>query len=175
MNDGSNSLSIVRLVKPNTLKKVRYLLTCCLLFSIQLQAQNSTAKKENYSIVPVWINMMDDPNTNYYEAMKAYYEYWKVHAKPAGEEEEMTEGKKDFNEMEKETKREIKKEKNKKLSEDDLKRMNENETMKYQIKRFEQWRRDVKPFVQDDGSILTDEERMNIWKKQQEEMKQQKK
>jgi hypothetical protein len=55
--------------------------------------------------------MMDDTTVNYYEAIKAYNEYWKNHVKPAGEEEEMAEGDKDA--KEREVKREIRKDRKK--------------------------------------------------------------
>jgi hypothetical protein len=129
----------------------------------------------DYATNPVWIKMMDDSTTNYYEAIKAYNEYWKNHVKPAGEEGEMAEGEKDAGERAREAKREMKKDRKRVLSEDDLKKMNENNLMKYQVKRFEQWAREVKPFVQEDGRILSQHERMEIWNKQQEEIKQQQK
>ena len=47
-----------------------------LFFGIQLSsAQNNL--NSNYSKNPEWIQMMDNPNVNYYEAVKAYNEYWK--------------------------------------------------------------------------------------------------
>jgi hypothetical protein len=145
------------------------LLTVFLFFSVShVRAQT------DYANNPVWIKMMDDSTTNYYEAQKAFDEYWKHHVKPAGEEEEMAEGEKNSNEREREVRREIKKDWKKTVTEEDLKRQNENVQMKYQVKRFEQWTREVKPFVQEDGRILTSGERMEIWNKQQEEIKKQK-
>ncbi len=129
----------------------------------------------DYSSNPVWIKMIDDSTANYYVVMKAYNEYWKTHVKPSGEEEEMAEGEKDSKERARETRREIKKDRKKTVTEEDLKKQNENNLIKYHVKRFEQWTRDVKPFVQEDGRILTNHERMEIWNKQQEEMKQQQK
>ncbi len=146
------------------------------LFPLNLNAQDSSAVKKNYAAEPVWIKMIDDKNVNYYEAMKAYNEYWKYHPKPSGEEEEeMGEKDKSFRERERETKREIKKDSRKQQSAEELKKKSEENLMKYHVKRFEQWAREVKPFVQDDGRILSDKERMEIWKKQQEETKQQQK
>ncbi len=141
-----------------------------------LQAQNSDNKFTGaYSDNPLWIKMMDDPKTNYYEAVKAYEEYWKNHIKPAGEEEEMAEGEKSAGERKRESKRDEKKGAKIILTTEELKIKNEEETMKYQVKRFEQWMREVKPFVQEDGRILSDQERMDIWNKQQEEIRNQKK
>lgn len=134
-----------------------------------------TQPGDNNNNLPSWIKMIDDPNVNYYDAVKTYDEYWKTHIKPADEEEEMESGNEDFKEREREVKKEIKKEKDRVFTEEELKSMNENNLMKYQVKRFEQWKREVMPFVQEDGRILSDKERMEIWEKQQEEIRNQKK
>lgn len=119
--------------------------------------------------------MMDDPNANYYEALKAYEEYWKTHPMPMEEEEEMEGALPEKGVSEKEMKREERErerelERRKKLRGADLEVA---EYLKYQNKRFKNWAREVKPWVQEDGRILTDEERTAIWKKQQEELRQQ--
>jgi hypothetical protein len=138
------------------------------------QAQDSSAVRKDYSASPEWIHMMNDPNTNYYEALKAFDEYWKGHAMPVLEEEEEMEGG-DSGEMKREQKERIKKDENVVLTEQQIKVKNEDELMKYNVKRFERWKRDVFPFVQEDGRILTDEERQKIWLQQQEELKNQNK
>ena len=147
------------------------------MFSLSnLSAQILNDKNNNeYSNSPIWIKMMDDPKTNYYDAVKAFDEYWKHHIKPAGEEEELSEGSISTGERKRESKKAEKKGAKIILTTEEIRIKNEEETMKYQVKRFEQWMREVKPFVQEDGRILTDEERMDIWKKQQEEIRNQKK
>jgi len=144
-----------------------------ILFSSKVQSQPVT--QADYANDPVWIKMINDSNVNYYEAIKAYNIYWKNHVKPAGEEEEMSESGNDSKERERELRKETKADRKKVVTEEDLKKQNENNLMKYHIKRFEQWAREVKPFVQEDGRILTDHERMEIWNKQQQEIIQQKK
>ena len=158
---------------------LRLLLILTFLFTVSFlnsSAQVSDEKNsKDYSNSLLWIKMMDDPKTNYYEALKVYEEYWKHHVKPAGEEEEMKEGEKSAGERKRESKRDEKNGAKIILTTEELKIKNEEETMKYQVKRFEQWMREVKPFVQEDGRILTDRERMEIWNKQQEEIRNQKK
>ena len=144
-------------------------LTLGVIFLVLLSA--SVKGQTNDAITPAWVKMMDDSATNYYEAIRVYNEYWKNHVKPAGEEEEMKEGNKDSNEREREVKREIRHDRKRVVTEEDLKKQNENVFIKYQVKRFEQWTREVKPYVQEDGRILTPSERMEIWSRQQEEMK----
>jgi len=151
-----------------------------------IQAQNNIDTNRDYKNTPVWITMMDDPNVNYFEAIKAYEVYWKNHQKPKGEEEEMAmmaalTGEKmtkkqlrKKEEIEKEQKKEAEKSASKKYSKKEQLAISEKENMKYQIKRFENWMLDVKPFVQEDGRILTEQEKQAIWLKQQEELNKQK-
>ena len=125
--------------------------------------------------IPGWVKLMEDPSANYFEALKSYDQYWKTHARPAGEEDEMemnqnTKGKsaKDLRKEEREREREQAQKKKLKGSELEI-----AEYLKYQSKRFENWALEVKPWVQENGHILTDVERADIWRKQQEELKKQ--
>lgn len=121
----------------------------------------------------IWIQMIDNPNTNYYVAIKAYDTYWQDKEKPE-EEEDMINEESSSKEASKEKKKE-EKEREKKLQKMSPEQRRQLDELKYQCKRFENWKREVFPFVQEDGRILTMEERLDIWKKQQEELNQQKK
>jgi hypothetical protein len=145
-------------------------------------AQNTSSNEINDKNNPIWVSMMDDPNVNYFEAIKAYEAYWKNHQKPKGEEEEMAmmaalTGEKmtkkqlrKKEKIEKEQKREIEESNSRKYSKKEQLVISERENIKYQVKRFENWMLDVKPFVQEDGRILTEQEKQAIWMKQQEEL-----
>lgn len=126
--------------------------------------------------VPDWVKMMDDPNVNYFEAIASYKSYWLTHAKPIEEEEEMgqvqTPPKGDLSDREREREEKERESRKKKLKGS---RLEETEYLKYQSKRFENWAREVKPWVQENGHVLTDEERAEIARKQQEELQQQNK
>ena len=54
---------------------------------------NSFAQKSNkvtdYSKKPYWIDMMKDPDVNYFEAIKAYNEFWAKREKPSEEDEKI--------------------------------------------------------------------------------------
>jgi len=154
---------------------MKYLMIILILaaFSFRSNAQDQS-KQDNVS-EPAWVKMMEDKNVNYYEAIKVYEAYWKNHKKPLGEEDELAGGKEDLKEMQREAKKEQKKDLKRKFTEEDLKKANEEQRLRYQVKRFEHWMREVKPFVQEDGRVLSDEERIAIWKKQQEEIKKQQK
>lgn len=147
----------------------------CSFLLLQSFATISGAQTPAGMETPVWVTMMEDPNVNYFDALKAYDAYWLTHTRPAGEEEEMEmnlsekdRSSKDAKEAERE--RERREERKKKLKGASLEQM---EYLKYQCKRFENWAREVKPWVQSDGHVLTDAERLEIWKKQQTELKQQ--
>ncbi len=142
----------------------------CLLICSGLRAQSDSPDYKNN---PVWIKMIDDPHVNYYEAIKAFEMYWKDRVMPDNEEEEMAEGNNNFKEVEREIKKEKKVDRKRILTDEELKKKNDDQQMKYQLKRFAQWKREVKPFVQEDGHILSDDERMEIWKKQQQEIQNQ--
>ena len=124
-------------------------------------AQNNAP---DYSHNPVWIRMVDDPQTNYYEAQKAYDTYWKTHTMPEAENDMIGE------KLDRKEKREREK-KEKQMARMTTAEREQYMSMKYQCKRFENWMREIKPYVQENGHILTQEERTAIWNKQQEEMK----
>ena len=113
-------------------------------------------KNSNWRREAVWIKMIDDPNVNYYEAIRVYNEYWKTHKKPVEQEDDKAELDRSG---EKPTARPVPT-REEKIYEDE---------MTYQIKRFETWVREEKPFVQENGRILSQQERVEIWKKQQEQ------
>lgn len=102
---------------------------------------------------PVWIQMIDKEETNYFEATKAFDLYWKNRELPL-EEEEVLDSK-----FEKERK------------EDEkgffyrLFHRNEAEAKKYvfEYKKFKHWQRSVEPYVQEDGRILSKEEQLKIF------------
>ena len=135
-------------------KSASKILILVLLLSVCLagkaQSGNSNNKDE-----AVWIKMIDDPNVNYYVAVKAYEDYWKTHEKPADPEDRLG----DNNPSEEKENSKTPATKEEKIYE---------AKMIYQMKRFETWMREEKPFVQEDGRILSQQERVAIWKKQQE-------
>lgn len=129
------------------LKHFLLILFCTISFTA-LQAQN------NYKKNPVWIDMMDNENTNYFEVIKAYELYWTTHEKPENEEGEMM--------NQEEGKKEVKEHADK-LSKRELKELEEYRWLRYQVKRFEHWKEEMLPYVQDDGSILTSDQRIKLW------------
>lgn len=150
------------------MKQLRVLLTILICLSMGVNAQTNSGAT-TASNQPIWVQMMSDENVNYFEAVEAFNSYFKTHPMPDLEvEEELMGGdlkaKEDY---EKEMKRDNKST----LTEQERKSMVEREQMNYQVKRFRNWMKESKPFVQADGHILTGSERAAIWQKQQEEIK----
>jgi hypothetical protein len=125
-----------------------------------VSAQTTTTKsKPNYSKQPVWIEMMDDTLTNYYEVEKAYNEFWANRVKPQMESDVIGEGA-----GEKYHKSVIERFFMSK------KERQEEEAQKYAFvcKKYEYWKIMVQQYVQPDGRILTPTERVNAWKIEQQ-------
>jgi hypothetical protein len=149
-----------------------------------LVTEAQALKSSDYQNNPAWVQMMSDPNVNYFEAIKAYEDYWRGKEQPEEEEEQMemmssrnytgkmtdAERKKQEEEI-REYELKLKRNSEKKLSEADLLKLEWKREMGYQCKRFKDWKASVKPYVQNDGRILNEEERMKIYNQRQEELK----
>ncbi len=150
-------------------KKSTLLIILLILLSLKCVAQEKKPRKINYEKEPAWITMMDDPNANYYETIKAFKKYYKERPFPE-EPKEMSEG--DSFEKEigleeenggKKSKRELKRE---------ARRINPNEpNYSGEVRAFRAWYYSIKPWVREDGSIISQEERQAIVEKQQAELK----
>ncbi len=114
-------------------------------------AQDSIAQKhiiQSYHEKPVWINMMEDRNANYYETRKAFYAYWQGREIPAESEGEA----KQLDDKEHEG-----------LSFKD----SASYAMIYQYKRFKNWEKTVVNRIDPKtGRILSDEELKIVWQEQ---------
>ena len=117
--------------------------------SSALHAQSTTKPKPR--IEPLWVKMMDDHATNYYKAIAEYEKFWKGKEKPADEEHLMNKGKEPVQEH------------IRKMSRREVNRQRDMDYYRYQCKRFENWVRVNKGYVQKDGHILTADERLKLW------------
>jgi hypothetical protein len=124
------------------------------LLSLVSQAQQAT---------PSWVKMMEDPNVNYYEAVKSFEQFWKGRDLPMEEEELLNEN------ITREEKREHRREE-RKLKHMTPSQRQEYDYLSYQYKRFNNWRHEMKQYVQEDGHILSQEERNKMFEQQQQEI-----
>ena len=118
----------------------------------------SPQKLKEYSRNPVWIEMMEDSSVNYFEAEKAFNEFWSI--RPIPEEENKMIGERHENEKKKSHFLPFKSKKEKMKE--------ESEKYTFQYKKFKHWQMLVLPYVQEDGRILSQEERIQIWKEVQQ-------
>lgn len=114
----------------SSLTKIIFAMLFTLCFFTRAWSQDGDHKKVNYSKNPHWIQMMDDPNVNYHEAVKAFEEFWKDRGEPEVEEAETGE------------KKEVERSLLKRLFKSDEKLKEENSQYVIQYKRFKQWKRD---------------------------------
>lgn len=112
-------------------------------------------QNKNYKKNPYWIDMIKDPNVNYFEAINAYETFWKGRKKPLDENQLIGQTKGEEN---KEDKLESRKQIREKRKEKELYK-------KYglECKKFEHWKMQVKPYVQEDGHIISKEEQLKNW------------
>lgn len=133
-------------------------------------AQNPVDPVPQGFTMPLWVKMMDDSAVNYYQAIEVFERYWKSNRKPKGESEEMeaAEGKgRDISGMEREE-AEKRRKNRRRESKLPLQSTEVQEYLKYQMKRFENWALEVKPWVQENGHILTFHERQMMHEKQKQ-------
>ena len=114
---------------------------------------------------PVWIEMIKEEHVNYFEAVKAFEIYFSAHPFPVMEEEEMA---KNENLKERILKSEAKfKKKKHRTSEEPTasqKEKHEETKLAFEVKKFNHWEMQTRPYVKDDGTIMSAEERVKIWK-----------
>lgn len=138
---------------------MKYICTTLVLLCLGFAGHAQQAHKDSdYKKYPLWIDMIKDPNVNYFEALKAYDLFWQGKPKPIEEDDILGQ---DKSAEEKETsRREIRERK----KEREMRR-------KYGLdcKKFEHWKLMVKPYVQEDGRILTQEEQLKLWEEQQKQ------
>jgi hypothetical protein len=133
----------------------------CLVSScLALKAQQKTnMQKLNYHKHPYWIQMVADSSVNYFEAVKAFGEFWKKRKVPV-ENDAIIDGKSPQEEKWT-TLRKL-------LHHKEYKDEKTAEQYSFEYKRFKHWQIMVEPFVQPDGRILSADEQLEIWKHQRQ-------
>ena len=140
-------MKILKLIKPCALVLVVVNFTC---------AQDNSREKKNYRDEPHWINMMNDPNVNYFEAVKAFETFWKDKPVPMEEEEWEVAGmnkRKFFSNISFRSKENRKEEESKYIVE---------------YRQFKMWQESMQAYLRPDGTLLSMEERLALWKKLRE-------
>ena len=173
-------VSVQTIVTPKYNKMVQKIFLTMLGLLLIGVAANAQSKynQSDFKSKPIWISMMNDPNVNYYEAVEAFNVYFSKHLMPRIEEEEM--GKEGYkatsvkSREEEEREREEREEiaaanKGKKRLKKTYEGINRLE-MAMAVKKFKQWMRTEKSWVQPDGRVLSEQEKQAIVDKQQQEL-----
>jgi len=134
----------------------KLLLVCFGAISIAANAQTDVNKEKLYAKQPLWIDMMENEKSNFFEVEKAYKIYWEHHEEPEGEHDVIGE----YQEREKIPSRR----KQRKIEAESKMRM--------AIKKYNWWHEQTLPYVQGDGRTLTTEERLKIWEANKKQNKQ---
>jgi hypothetical protein len=113
--------------------------------------QQPAYTEKDYAHTPVWISMIKDTTTNYFEAEKAYKIYFQHHDNPGGENDEIG----------------THAEKEKHPSKKEQRKMQADNHMRMEIKKYERWHDRMRPYVKADGTILSPAQRLQIWKDHQ--------
>ncbi len=142
-------------------KLMKLTVLCGVLFffkqGIAISQTSESKKLEEYREYPHWIHMKEDSSVNYFEAVKAFDEFWKDRKAPI-EDDATGEAEKD-KEKEWTLARRI-------LHTKEYKLEKESEAYRFEHKKFKHWQLTVEPYVQPDGRILTSDEQLEIWKTQ---------
>lgn len=112
-------------------------------------AKTETTQIDSLANYPYWIEMMSDPNVNYFAAVEAFERYWENREKPT---EDDGEGQDLFDRD--------------KSDEEKAKADNRSIEYVYEYKQFLHWQQTNKNLLKPDGTILTSEEILEQWKKQ---------
>ena len=149
-------------------KKAVLITIILMFFSVKIQAQNKP-RKVNYEKEPAWIKMMDDPNANYFETIKAFKKYYRERPLPE-EPNEVAGG--DAFEKEIGLEEENGKKKSKRELKREARKLGLNE-INYagEVRAFRAWFYSIQPWVKADGSIISPAEQQAIIEKQQNELK----
>jgi hypothetical protein len=133
--------------------KVNVLFTILIVFCLNIKAQDKaiidTHKNDVlYKSSPVWIKMMNDPNTNYYEAVKSFNLFWEGKVVPAETEGEAMDLGKEENMKGEETEKDI---------------PEESQQYVYEYKQFKHWELTMKNMIDlETGRIMSIDEVQQI-------------
>ena len=123
-----------------------FLIALLFLQFVILANNKKNSKEKSYEKFPYWVQMMEDPKCNYNEAIIAFELFWKNRKRPLEEKEILGEiAEASITDDKALTKR------LKKLPE-------ESRNLSFQYKKFLHWAEMIKPYVLEDGSILSEDE-----------------
>lgn len=152
--------------------KIWLLASVLVFFACVGHAQTNSNQKKDYKNSPEWISMMHDPNANYFETVIAFREFFMDRFLP---EEPWDMAKEGGDPFEKEVGLEVEDGSGKKSEKEkarEAKKQNPNEpNYADEVRAFKSWFYSIQPWVQSDGSIMSQSDQQLIIEKQQKELK----
>lgn len=133
-------------------------------------AQVKSDKKQE---TPKWVAMMNDPHSNYFETLKEFKKFWQ--GKPLPEEpfedKEMDVFEREVGLIDNEEEHELRETLEKKAREQ--RKNGETSTRVYaeEVRAFKGWMQHIKPWVLEDGTIISLEEQQKLIDQQRAELK----
>lgn len=129
---------------------------------ISAQEPADTSRFITYRLTPVWKDMINDSTANYFEVQKAFELFWKDKELPEEEDEVIGEKRRLKNNFV-----------NRIFNQKELKEQQLRDELAFDYKRYQWWLIKMQPYVLDDGSILSPQQRVELWKKHYEELNEQ--
>ena len=111
--------------------------------------QTAQHTDKEYARQPLWIDMIKDTATNYFEAQKAFKLYFQKHELPEEEHDVIGE----------------RRERERYPSKRKQRKMQDENHMRIEVKKYKHWEEINLQYVQPDGTILGPAARLEIWKK----------
>lgn len=122
---------------------------------------------------PKWITMMNDPHSNYFETLKEFKKFWQ--GKPLPEEpfedKEMDVFEREVGLIDNEEEHEQRESLEKKARELRKSGKSSNRDYAEEVRAFKGWMQHIKPWVLEDGTIISLEEQQKIIDQQRAELK----
>ena len=150
-------------------KKVLLQLTAIfilLAFNPLLAQEFSDKQLREWSKNPVWIEMMDNPNANYFETVAAFDAFWKNKELPEEENKILGASREDREHVETKSECRRRKRAEKKMDKEEKEAAVLRHKYAFAVKKYEHWKIVVDPYVQPDGRILTKEEQLKLHEQQ---------
>jgi len=127
--------------------------------STSAASQTEESKLALYKTSPVWKDMMEDPNANFFEVQKAFQLFWDGKEMPLEEDEIIGEKRRLKNNF-----------LNRTFYARELKEQILCESLAFDCKKYRWWLIKTEPYIHDDGSIMSSEEKLELWKRHYEEL-----
>ena len=128
-----------------------------------LFAQEFSEKQlREWSKNPVWIEMMDNPNANYFETVAAFEAFWKNRELPEEENKILGASREDREHVETPAEHRKRKRAEKKMDKEEKEAAVLRHKYAFAVKKYHHWKLVVDPYIQPDGRILTKEEQLKL-------------